>query len=56
MRLDSQDHLIKKTDEKKQRFDRCSFAKNAANHCYKSLFLNLRNSLIYKGFSVMAER
>jgi len=30
--------------------------KIAANYCYKSLLLNLRNSLIYKGFFVMAER
>jgi len=30
--------------------------KIATNYRYKTLLLNLRNSLIYKGFSVMAER
>jgi hypothetical protein len=30
--------------------------KIATNYCYKSLFLNLRNSSIYKGVSVVAER
>ena len=40
----------KNPDEKKQRSDRCGLAKIATNHCYKSLFFNLRNSLIYKGF------
>lgn len=30
--------------------------KIATNHCYKSPFRYLRKSLIYKGFSIMAER
>lgn len=30
--------------------------KIATNHCYKSPLLDLRKSLIYKGFSIMAER
>lgn len=30
--------------------------KIATNHCYKSPFRDLRKSLIYKGFSIMAER
>lgn len=30
--------------------------KIATNHCYKSPFRDLRKSLIYKGFYVMAER
>ncbi len=30
--------------------------KLATSHCYKSPFFDLRNSLIYKEFSIMAER
>jgi ketopantoate reductase len=33
-----------------------AWQKIATNYCYKSLLLDLRNSLIYKGFSLMAER
>lgn len=46
----------KKDRRKKTAIYSLCFAKPAANHCYKSLFLNLRNSLIYKGFLNMAER
>lgn len=46
----------KKDRRKKTAIYSLCFAKPAANHCYKSLFLNLHNSLIYKGFLNMAER
>lgn len=46
----------KNTDEKNSDLFAAAWQKIATNYCYKSLLLDLRNSLIYKGFSVMAER